>query len=145
MADDAGVAQILLVRAVEESDHDALPTRALGDAAVEAGELDDPLAWLGRRAAVLVTRMPAAYAALPAVLDRGARWGLRGAIALAAVLGVAVNYLGPSDRIHVVWNPILLLVAWNVVLYVALTIRWSWPRLARRRAIAAPASEPASR
>jgi hypothetical protein len=42
-------------------------------------------------------------------------------IALAVLLGLGSNYLGPSAKIHVLWNPIVILIAWNILVYAALT------------------------
>src|SRR5262249_57202743 len=35
-------------------------------------------------------------------------------------LGFATNLLGPAEKIHVVRNPVLLLVAWNLFVYLVL-------------------------
>ena len=39
---------------------------------------------------------------------------------LAFILGIAINYLGPTGKIHVIYNPILLLVLWNFFVYTVL-------------------------
>ncbi|MET0224185.1 MAG: hypothetical protein ABW346_07390, partial [Terrimicrobium sp.] len=39
---------------------------------------------------------------------------------IALVLGFATNLLGPAEKIHVVRNPVLLLVAWNLFVYLVL-------------------------
>ena len=45
---------------------------------------------------------------------------------IALALGFATNLLGPAEKIHVVRNPVLLLVAWNLFVY--LVLFWCfWP------------------
>jgi Protein of unknown function (DUF2868) len=41
---------------------------------------------------------------------------------LATILGLATNILGPTDKIHVVRNPVFFLVTWNLMIYVALLV-----------------------
>ena len=42
---------------------------------------------------------------------------------LAFILGIALNYLSPTGKIHVIYNPILLLVLWNFFVYAVLIYR----------------------
>ncbi len=150
-ADDLG--RVLLVRAVEERDPEAVPPVARGDAAVDAGAIDPPEAWLARRAALLLPHLPAPYPTLPALIERAARTLLRVVVAGAFLLGLAANYLGPSEHIHIVYNPLVALVLWNVAVYVivallALRRRRARPRTVRRdtdatQPAAAPLAPPA--
>ena len=112
-------ANILVVRAVEET-HPSLidPVRIL-DAEIEAGSLEDRFRWFAVRASHIVRWLPSSYQALPEMsqLAMGRiRWILLG----SAILGLATNYLGPSQSIHVVYNPIVLLILWNLGVYTAL-------------------------
>jgi len=112
-------AQILLVRAVEETRPEAIPPEALVDALTAAGDLDEGPAWLSRRAAYLVDRCLAAYRPLVSMteaLDRGTL----AIVAVPLFVGMLSNYLGPSSRIHVLFNPIAVLITWNLGIYVLL-------------------------
>lgn len=116
------VARVLLVRAVEERDPDAVPTTARGDAAVAAGAVGPPEAWLARRAALLLPRLLAPYPTLPSLLQRAAHALLRSLVVGAFLLGLFANYLGPSGQIHLVYNPLVALVLWNVAVYAAFAV-----------------------
>jgi uncharacterized protein DUF2868 len=143
-ADDVG--RVLLVRAVEERDPDAVPPVARGDAAVDAGAIDPPETWLARRAALLLPHLLAPYPTLPALLERAGRTLLRVVVAAAFLIGLAANYLGPSEHIHLVYNPLVALILWNLGVYVVvavLALRAHRPHPARGRADA-PDAGPAA-
>ncbi len=109
-------ARVLLVRAVEESQPDSLPGEALVQAVVEAGPLEDEAAWLARRAEYLTEHCLAPYRPLLAMTD--ALTPSLGVTCLPPLFaGLATNYLGPAEKIHVLYNPIVLLVAWNLCVY----------------------------
>jgi hypothetical protein len=113
------VAKVLLVRAVEEALPTRIPPEALLEAHLAAGNPAEGAPWIARRAAYLVEHHLGSYniaVPRPETALR-AHWWL---ILLAALLGLASNYLGPSAKIHALWNPILILIAWNVVIYVLL-------------------------
>jgi hypothetical protein len=118
------------VRAVETSDReralwsDAERAWASRAAAEVVGEGARPEAFLARRAALAFERLGARHAALRKVV-RGVRWrGWIGpAIALVAfVAGVAIDRIGAGQRINVLAPPVLVLVAWNLSVYVWLLV-----------------------
>jgi Protein of unknown function (DUF2868) len=119
-ADDVG--RVLLVRAVEERDPEAVPAVARGDAAVDAGAIDPPETWLARRAALLLPHLLPPYPTLPALLERAARMLLRLVVAAAFLIGLVANYLGPSEHIHLVYNPLVALILWNLGVYVLVAL-----------------------
>jgi hypothetical protein len=147
---------VLLVRAVEETQPASIASEALLQAAVEAGPMADESAWLARRAAWLAEHALGPWRALVAMTD-----ALTPSPAVALLLplaaGLATNYLGPAEKIHVLYNPIVVLVAWNLGVLVLLgarglagrgakrsmppALRWAMPALWVRihRAIADPA------
>jgi len=47
---------------------------------------------------------------------------------IAVVVGFATNLLGPAEKIHVVRNPVLLLVAWNLFVYLLLVLMFLFKR-----------------
>ena len=56
---------------------------------------------------------------------------LRVVVGAAFLIGVAANYLGPSEHIHLVYNPLVALILWNLGVYVVvavLTLRSHRPR-----------------
>jgi hypothetical protein len=126
---------ILLVRAAEECRPDAIPPEVLVDASAHAGHVDDESAWLARRAAFLLDAPLTdlrPLRAMPSALRGGAALLLVG----PALVGLASNYLGPSAKIHVLFNPIAILIVWNLLTYAfagALRIAWLLRTPRRRR------------
>ena len=121
------VAEILLVEAVEEVRHAELSPEARIDALEAAGDLDEERALFGRRARHLLDRELSRY--LPLLRARDAfsprlAWNLL----LPALLGFASNALGPQRQIHVLYNPIVLLVVWNLATYFVLSLIALRPR-----------------
>jgi len=144
----AKAADILVVRAVEETRPDEVPPVALVDSFTIAGDPDDEVGWLWRRANFLLEQ-PSLARYRPLATMATAVDGSTGVfIAVPFVIGMLSNYLGPSARIHALFNPIALLIAWNITVY-ALLAGFS---VARRRSAshaaapgeAAPAAEPSA-
>jgi Protein of unknown function (DUF2868) len=114
-------AKIVLIRSIEERDRKFFSDSLLLDAFAAAGNVAPGLGWIKARAQFLFDHLSSAYqsvlhlASLPAPLTL-----LLCLIAL--VLGFATNLLGPAEKIHVVRNPVLLLVAWNLFVYFVLLL-----------------------
>jgi hypothetical protein len=138
----AGAANVLLVKSVEESAPELVDSEAILDAELEAGSLKDPAEWFSRRAGRIVSSLPPAVQTLP-TMTNALSGGLGKLLAAAALLGVLTNYLGPSQKIHVVYNPIVLLVLWNLGVYVLLV--GGWLGLGRLRARGGEAARTAKR
>lgn len=117
MTPKSNAAEILLVRAVEEVQPDAIPSAALVDAVGAAGDLDDESGWLWRRATYLLDRCLTAYRPLAKMCD-AANGGTFVLILLPLLVGGLSNYLGPHSRIHVLFNSIAVLIVWNLLMYV---------------------------
>lgn len=102
-------ARVVLVRAVEETLPQRIAPETLLEAHAAAGDPTDAPVWVARRAAYLVDHVLGSFRGL---LARSALVlpGPGLTVGLAVLLGLAANYLGPSQRIHVVWNPIVILI-----------------------------------
>lgn len=126
---ERNLATMLLVRSVEEHDAAFFTPEALSAAALAAANARDDRELIERRSAYLFLR-------LPAPLRAWARIGLLPESSLSAVAGVALlagalsNFLGPSGLVHVVYNPLVFLVAWNVAAYAV----FAWRAVHRPRA-----------
>jgi hypothetical protein len=114
-------ARVVLVRAFEET----LPHGIAGETLLEAhAAAGDPAAgprWIECRAAYLLDHALSGHRTVVA----RAQLGLPGpwlSIGVAVLAGLVSNYLGPSAEIHVVLNPIVVLIAWNLAVYAALAL-----------------------
>ena len=109
-------AKIVLIRSIEECDRDFFSDSLLVDAFAAARNFAPGLGWVKARAQFLFDHLSSAYqsvihlATLPTPLTLPV-------CLIALVLGFATNLLGPAEKIHVVRNPVLLLVAWNLFVY----------------------------
>ena len=131
--DDA--AAVVLVRAVEEVLPDAIPPEKLLDAHIAAGDPSEGAEWLVRRAHYLIEHSLSPYTMILSRLQPAASAWV--CIGLATAIGLAANYLGPSDKIHVIWNPMVILILWNILIYVVLSVSSAF---ARSRETIAPAN-----
>ena len=118
LTEDAA-AKIVLIRSIEERDRNFFSDSLLVDAFAAAGNVAPGLGWIKARAQFLFDHLSSAYqsvlhlARLPTPLTLPL-------CLIALVLGFATNLLGPAEKIHVVRNPVLLLVAWNLFVYLVL-------------------------
>ncbi len=119
--DASKVAKTLLVRSIEESGAVTIPGEVLFDAIVAAGEIDDDGEWLARRADYLLGKLSPSYQTLLAMTTALIpSWPLL--LGLPMLVGLLSNYLGPSQKIHVVYNPTTALILWNLAVYLALIL-----------------------
>ena len=118
LTEDAA-AKIILIRSVEECDRNFFSDSLLVDSFAAARNMAPGLGWVKARAQFLFDHLSSAYqsvihlATLPTPLTLPL-------CLIALVLGFATNLLGPAEKIHVVRNPVLLLVAWNLFVYLVL-------------------------
>jgi Protein of unknown function (DUF2868) len=120
LTEDAA-AKIVLIRSIEESDRKFFSDSLQVDAFAAASNVAPGLAWVKARAQFLFDHLSSAYqsvlhlARLPSPL-------MAPLCLIALVLGFATNLLGPAEKIHVVRNPVLLLVAWNLFVYLIILL-----------------------
>jgi Protein of unknown function (DUF2868) len=118
LTEDAA-AKIILIRSIEECDRNFFSDSLLVDAFAAARNMAPGLGWVKARAQFLFDHLSSAYqsvihlATLPTPLTLPI-------CLIALVVGFATNLLGPAEKIHVVRNPVLLLVAWNLFVYLVL-------------------------
>jgi hypothetical protein len=123
--------QILLVRAIEETQADRFNAADQVAAAVAALSATTDVDVLAQRAAHLCRRLPALLrvwlrsGGLPAWLMI---WVFLGCLAA----GLSANYLGASGQFHIVYNPVSVLLLWNVLVYGLLVFNASRPRRVAR-------------
>ncbi len=116
----AKAADILVVRAVEETVPKEVPDAALVDSFTITRDLDDEIEWLWQRANFLLDQPSLARYRRLGTMASAADGGTGLCIVVSFVIGMLSNYLGPSARIHVLFNPIALLIVWNIIVYAVL-------------------------
>jgi hypothetical protein len=127
---ESEIRAIALVRAVEETEPELIPAVMLVEAQLVAADPGDAPAWIGRRARYLADGV---LAHLKPLGELPLRLGLLGwVVPLGFLLGLAANYLGPSEKIHVVFNPIALLVLWSLAVYARIGWRALRPPVQQR-------------
>ena len=127
--DETSALLVTAVRAVETGDTertlwtDADRSWASRAAAEVVGEGAAPAAFVARRARLAFERLAAAHRALRRAVAalRWRPWIGSALVAGALVLGVAFDRVGGAQRINLLAPPLFTLLAWNLVVYVALT------------------------
>ncbi|TRZ54304.1 DUF2868 domain-containing protein [bacterium] len=112
-------AKIILIRSVEECDGNFFSDSLLVDAFAAARNFAPGLCWVKARAQFLFDHLSPAYQSVLHLTKQQTSVTLPLCF-IALVLGFATNLLGPAEKIHVVRNPVLLLVAWNLFVYLVL-------------------------
>ena len=128
--DERHALDVTAVRAVELSDRarslwsDADRAWASRAAAEVVGAQASPDAFLARRASFALERLGERTKLLPRALHtlQWRPWVGATVIALAFVLGFALDRIGDTGRINVLAPPVLGLIAWNLAVYVALAV-----------------------
>jgi hypothetical protein len=109
-------AKILLVRSVEETDKNAFPPERLEEALAAPANDMRPSSWFLKRACYLLDTVPLTYSSILRLARLPQGWNIP-LYALAFVLGLGTNYLGPVEKIPLILNPLMALVAWNLLVY----------------------------
>lgn len=125
---EAAAIEIVAVRAVETADGEgsswsdvdrAWASRA---AAEIVGEGAAPATFIARRARLVLERLSERASKIPRAVHswRWRSWVGTAIVLVAFLVGLAANYLGNSQSINILAPPALALLAWNLVMYIAL-------------------------
>jgi Protein of unknown function (DUF2868) len=114
-------AKILLIRSIEECDPGAFSEELRAEAFVAAKNADPGLGSVERYAAYLFDHLSPLYQSILQLAKIPAPWTVPACVA-GFLLGLATNLLGPANQIHVVRNPVFILIAWNLLVYLALFV-----------------------
>ena len=114
-------AKILLIRSIEECDPGAFSEELRAQAFVTAKNADPGLGSVERYAAYLFDHLSPLYQSILQLAKIPAPWTVPACVA-ALLLGLATNLLGPANQIHVVRNPVFILIGWNLLVYLALFV-----------------------
>ncbi|MGH7796290.1 MAG: hypothetical protein ACREQ2_15580 [Candidatus Binatia bacterium] len=114
-------ARILLVRSIEETDRNVFPPSRLSEALAAAANDLRPSSWFLARARYLLDAVPHAYSSIVRMAQLPQGWNIPICV-LSFLVGLGTNYLGAFEKIPLMLNPIMALVAWNLLLYMVLIV-----------------------
>jgi Protein of unknown function (DUF2868) len=120
LTEDAA-AKIVLIRSIEECDPRAFSEELRAQAFVAAQDTEPGLSSIERYATRLFEHLSPWYQSILQLAKIPAPWTLPVCFA-AFLLGLATNLLGPAQQIHVIRNPIFILIAWNLLVFLALFV-----------------------
>ena len=114
-------AKIILIRSVEECDRGAFSEQLRTEAFVAAKHVEPGLNSIERYASTLFEHLSSSYQSILQLAKMPTPWALPICFA-ALIMGLGTNLLGSAEKIHVVRNPVFVLVAWNLIVYLTLLI-----------------------
>ncbi|UCH79989.1 MAG: DUF2868 domain-containing protein [Nitrospiraceae bacterium] len=120
---DQELSRILLVRSVEEVDPGFFSAELRFRAVKESGDAGDETAFIRNRSEFLFHSLPDRIKAVPSSLHFSKLW-IVSLVVLSFFLGVIINYLGPGEQIHVLYNPVIMLVLWNFLVFALVLSRY---------------------
>lgn len=126
-------AKIVLIRSIEESDRTFFSESLLIDAFAAAGHVAPGLGWVRTRAQFLLDHLSPAYRSVLQLIKLPTPLTLP-VCSIALLVGFATNLLGSAENIHIARNPVLLLVAWNLFVYLVLFLLFVTTLQKKRRA-----------
>jgi hypothetical protein len=125
-------AKIVLVRSVEECSATIFTAEVLAGGLDAAKQESPGLRWVEKRASYLFDHLSAGYRSLLRLARLPDPWTVPAAF-IVLLLGLATNLLGPAEKIHVVRNPVFILVTWNMLVYLSLIIVFVVRSIRKRR------------
>lgn len=109
-------ARILLVRSIEETDRNVFPPSRLSEALAAAANDLRPSSWFLARARYLLEAVPHTYSSIVRMAQLPQGWNIPICV-FSFLVGLGTNYLGSFQKIPLMLNPIMALVAWNLLMY----------------------------
>ncbi|MCB2209046.1 MAG: hypothetical protein KQH67_12210 [Bacteroidetes bacterium] len=116
------IIKILTVKATEENSQKVItPLQATGANLSAIGAKSD-YEFVQKRASYLFKLLPYSLRQLTKVYRFPGIW-IKGAFIVSFITGILSNYLGPQRLIHIIYNPLTILIAWNILVYVFMFIK----------------------
>jgi len=117
--------KILAVKATEQNSKKLLTYRAVSSANISAiGEKSDA-GFIAKRANYLFNLLPASVKLVASVNRFPGNW-VKFILLISFIIGLFSNYLGPSQLIHVVYNPLTILLLWSILIYLIMILKSFW-------------------
>jgi hypothetical protein len=119
------IVKTLAVKATEENSSKLLSHMAVSSANISAIGAKSDEEFISKRASYLFKLLPSSVKLVAGVNKFPGNW-IRVSILVSFVVGLLSNYLGPSKLIHVVYNPLTILLVWNILVYLFMILGAIW-------------------
>jgi hypothetical protein len=126
------ISQVLMVRSVEESDPDFFTPEMQLEALRESGESDNDRTLILKRASYLFQKLPGRLQDISFSIHPPRTWTVAACIAVFFI-GILFNYLGPGGRVHILYNPVVLLLLWNIAVFLILLSEYFFRKKKRHK------------
>lgn len=119
---DRQTIQLLIVKAVEQSDSGIFSPELISAANIAAYEARDNKAFLEKRKNFLFRHIPESIRRWNRLALLPEDW-MPITLLISLIFGVISNYLGSTEQIHVIYNPLTFLILWNLFIYFILIFK----------------------
>jgi len=119
------IVKILVVQATEENSQNILNPMSVSSANISAIGAKNDFEFIAKRASYLFNLLPDSIKYISAIERFPGNW-LKFILLISFVSGLLSNYLGPVKLIHVVYNPLTILLVWNILVYLFLVLKSFW-------------------
>ncbi len=116
------IVKILAVKATEENSSKLLTHMAVSSANISAIGAKSDEEFIEKRASYLFDILPESVKMVALVNKFPGNW-IRLTLLISFIAGILSNYLGPSQLIHVVYNPLTILLAWSLLVYLLMILK----------------------
>jgi hypothetical protein len=116
------IVQILTVKATEENSGKIITPLQTTAANISAIGAKSDYEFVQKRASYLFKLLPFSLRQVSKVYQFPGVW-VKGAFVLSFIIGILSNYLGPEQLIHIIYNPLTILIAWNFLVYFFIIIK----------------------
>jgi hypothetical protein len=115
---------ILAVKAIEENEKGLFNDITVARANIIALSSRSDTAYIYKRAEFLFSLLPYSFKAVLHVTGIKSSW-IKTVLFLSFITGLTSNYLGAAQNIHIFYNPLTMLLAWNLLVYLFIVIKKS--------------------
>ena len=119
------IIRVLAVRASEENSSKPLSQIAVSKANISAISAKSDGDFIAKRASYLFNLLPASVKFVEKINRFPGNW-VKLTLLISFIIGLLSNYLGPSKLIHVVYNPLTILLVWNICIYLLIILKSFW-------------------
>ena len=119
------IIKVLAVKASEENSSKLLSQIAVSKANISAISAKSDEDFIAKRASFLFNLLPASIKLVENINRFPGNW-VKFTLVISFIIGLLSNYLGPSKLIHVVYNPLTILLVWNIFIYLLIILKSFW-------------------